>query len=96
MNDTLARTLIVIGGSTELSILVKATMIMLTALGATRLAARARASVRHLLLASTFVALLLLPAALLLVPVASIPFAVNRSPSFVAEQTSGGLAAFSG
>ncbi len=89
MSDTFARALIVIGGSTEVSILVKATIIMLTALGATRLAARSRASVRHVLLASTFVALLLLPAALLLVPVASIPFAVNPSPSFVAEQTSG-------
>jgi beta-lactamase regulating signal transducer with metallopeptidase domain len=89
MSDTLARLLVVIGGSAEISILAKATVIMLAGLGATQLAARSRASVRHVLLASTFVALLLLPAALLLVPAASIPVAVHRPPSAVVVHTSG-------
>ena len=79
MSDSLARALITIGGSAELSILVKATIVMLAGLGGTQLAAGASASVRHLLLASTFVALLLLPAALMLVPVARIPVAVAEA-----------------
>ena len=61
MSDTLARALIAIGDSTEVTILVKATLIMMVGLGATQLAGKARASVRHVLLASTFAALLLLP-----------------------------------
>ncbi len=89
MSDTVVRALIAIGDSTEVSIIVKATIIMMAGLGAAHLAARSRASVRHVLLASTFVALLLLPAALLLVPTASIPFAIDRPLSAVAAQTSG-------
>jgi beta-lactamase regulating signal transducer with metallopeptidase domain len=92
MNDLLARTLIVVGGSTGLSILLKATLIMLVGLGATRLAASARASVRHLLLASTFVALLLLPAALLLVPAAVVPIVIDVSQnSTPVPRTDGGM-----
>ena len=89
MSNTVVRALIAIGDSTEVSIVVKATIIMIAGLGAAHVAARSRASVRHVLLASTFVALLLLPAALLLVPTASIPFAIDRPLSAMAAQTSG-------
>jgi beta-lactamase regulating signal transducer with metallopeptidase domain len=52
----------------ELDILMKVTMVLLLGLIATRLAARARASVRHLLLASTLGALIGLPLAAVLAP----------------------------
>jgi ankyrin repeat protein/beta-lactamase regulating signal transducer with metallopeptidase domain len=52
----------------ELDILMKVTMVLLLGLIATRLAARARASVRHLLLASTLGALIALPLAAALTP----------------------------
>jgi beta-lactamase regulating signal transducer with metallopeptidase domain len=52
----------------ELDILMKVTMVLLFGLIATRLAARARASVRHLLLASTLGALIALPLATALAP----------------------------
>ena len=81
MSDTLARALIAIGDSTEATILLKATLIMMVGLGATQLAGKARASVRHVLLASTFAAVLLLPFAVMLVPAAAIPIAVDAAPS---------------
>jgi hypothetical protein len=46
----------------EFSLVVKATVIVAIGLGTAATARQARASVRHILLASTFVALLLLPA----------------------------------
>ena len=52
----------------ELDILMKVTMVLLLGLIATRLAARARASVRYLLLASTLGALIALPLAAALAP----------------------------
>jgi bla regulator protein blaR1 len=52
----------------ELDILLKVTVVLLLGLLATRLAARARASVRHLLLASTLGALIALPLAAALGP----------------------------
>jgi beta-lactamase regulating signal transducer with metallopeptidase domain len=52
----------------ELDILTKSTLVLLLGLTATWLAARARASVRHLLLASTLGALLVLPLAAALTP----------------------------
>ena len=78
MSDALARAFITIGESIELAILVKATLIMLMGLGAAQLAAKARASARHVLLAATFGALALLPVAVLLVPDARIPIVINR------------------
>jgi beta-lactamase regulating signal transducer with metallopeptidase domain len=88
MNDAFARALIAIGSSTEVSILVKATLIMMVGLAATQVAARARASVRHMLLASAFGAVLLLPIALMLVPAAAIPIFVNVVPGASAVQPS--------
>jgi beta-lactamase regulating signal transducer with metallopeptidase domain len=85
MSDTLARALIAIGDSTEATILLKATLIMMVGLGATQLAGKARASVRHVLLASTFAAVLLLPLAVMLIPAAAIPIAVDIAPSPAAQ-----------
>ena len=59
---------IAIGGSLALSLIVKATIASGAALIAVRLAKRAAASVRHLLLASSFAVLLVLPVAALTVP----------------------------
>src|SRR5687767_14326930 len=86
MSDTLARALIALGDSTEATILLKATLIMMVGLGAIQLASKARASVRHVLLASTFAAVLLLPFAVMLVPAAAIPIAVDAAsgPAFLA------------
>ena len=89
MNETLARALITVGGSPEVSMLVKATMIMMAGLGAVQLAVKASASFRHLLLASTFVALLAFPALLLVVPPAAIPIVVDAAPVPDATQTVG-------
>ena len=87
MNDAVARALITVGDSTEISILVKATLVMLAGLGAAHLAVKERASVRHLLLTSTFVALLLFPAALLLIPAAAIPIVMDLPTGPVTVET---------
>lgn len=83
MNDLFLRALIAIGGSPELSILTKATIAMVLGLGTAHVARRVRAAVRHLLLASTFIALLTLPVALMLVPAAAIPIRMERTTALV-------------
>ena len=69
--------------SIELSIVAKATAIAIAGLIAVRLAAHARASVRHLLLAATFASLLALPLLLIAAPQATIdvPVASTAAPS---------------
>jgi beta-lactamase regulating signal transducer with metallopeptidase domain len=64
--------------SAELSLLTKATVILVAALLATRVAKRAKASARHLVIASTFAALLALPALIVLVPNLTIDVPVAR------------------
>ena len=61
MSPNLSNTALVMLQTLELSIVVKATAARPLALVAARLAARERASVRHVLLASAFAALLALP-----------------------------------
>ena len=68
MMNALSTMIVAAGNSLELSIVVKATMAMILGLAAARLARRARASARHLMLASTFVALLILPVTTIVVP----------------------------
>jgi bla regulator protein blaR1 len=68
MLSTIAQTLILLSQSIELSILAKATVMLTLGLAVARVAARAPASVRHLLLTATFAALLALPLAALTVP----------------------------
>jgi beta-lactamase regulating signal transducer with metallopeptidase domain len=62
----------------ELSIVVKATAVVLMALVAARLASRARAAVRHVLLASAFAALLALPLVAVSVPALAIDIPIAR------------------
>src|SRR5207247_6036375 len=68
----------------ELSLVVKATVIVAIGLGTAAIARRARASVRHVLLASTFIALLLLPLTALLVPQISVPLPIRPVQQVVA------------
>jgi beta-lactamase regulating signal transducer with metallopeptidase domain len=87
MTDIVLRALIQIGESPELSLVLKATIVMVLGLGAAQLATRARASLRHLLLASTFGALLTLPAALILVPAAAVPIRLERASDLPRPQS---------
>jgi len=68
MIPLLGNTAVAIGNSLVLSLIVKATIVSALALTAARVSARARASVRHLLLASGFVVLLALPVVTLTLP----------------------------
>ncbi len=65
---TIARMAVSLTQSIEVSVLAKATVMLALGLAATRLAVRAPASVRHLLLAVTFAALMALPLAAVAVP----------------------------
>jgi len=86
MIATPADALIYISLVPDLSLLTKATVILGMGLIATRLSARRRASVRHLLLAATFASVLLLPIAALTAPEIAVPLttvATHRDASFV-------------
>src|SRR5262245_43787473 len=58
---TIPEAVLAVSSSPELSVLLKGTVLLTLALFAVRMAARARASVRHLVLASAFAALAILP-----------------------------------
>jgi beta-lactamase regulating signal transducer with metallopeptidase domain len=68
--------------SIELSLIAKATVILLAALAAASLARRARASARHIVIATSFVALIALP--ILIAAVPAIGIAVPAAPAVVA------------
>jgi beta-lactamase regulating signal transducer with metallopeptidase domain len=72
MMHSIADIAIILGQSPELSLVVKMTIAVVLGLAVGRLARAARASVRHLVLTSTFAALLALPAAILIVPAIAI------------------------
>ena len=85
MLTTLTGAALWLSRSIELSVLAKATLILFAALVTVRLARRARASVRHLVIAASFAALIALP-----ILVASIPaIAIELRP---AGQQAGGPA----
>jgi len=63
---------------TELLIVLKATLLLLLGLTATRLAGRSRASRRHIILAATFTGVLILPLTGLLLPTISVQVDVPR------------------
>lgn len=94
MMQSLSQWLLVVGGSVELSIVVKATVVVTLGLLAARLARRARASARHLILASTFVGLLILPVTIMVVPDVAIAIPISgagkaaTSPSEAPQRTS--------
>ena len=61
MIASLSDAALLLSGSIELALLAKATLILLAALLITQLASRSRASVRHVVIASAFAALVALP-----------------------------------
>ena len=67
--------------SMELSLLVKATLVLLAGLVVTQLTRTARASVRHLVIASSFAALIALPLLLAAAPAMTIDVPVTPSPA---------------
>jgi polysaccharide export outer membrane protein len=66
----------------ELSLVLKTTVLLGVALIAVRVASRARASRRHLVLASAFAALAALPIAATLAPTIGVPLPVTVAPAF--------------
>jgi bla regulator protein BlaR1 len=68
MSDGVARIILAVSDSIELSIIAKATVVLGLALVAVRSARDARASVRHVVLASAFGVLVVLPAVVRLLP----------------------------
>jgi bla regulator protein BlaR1 len=79
MTSIIAETALALSGSAELSILGKATLMLLLGLTAVALARRARASVRHLALAATFASLLGLPLVFITVPGVTIAVPVSHA-----------------
>ena len=87
----LANALVTIGNSTELALIGKASLVLCTGLLAARLLTRARASVRHVLLAATFVTLLALPIAAAMMPGVVLEIAAGQKaqPSFEGTTATG-------
>ena len=87
--NALAQAAVAVGRSVELSLLLKATMVMLLGLAAVRLARNARASVRHVVLSATFASLFLLPLAILNGPTVAIGVPIaTTGPTLEATGTS--------
>jgi len=95
MTSTVADAAVFLSNAAGLSILLKATLLLALGLTASWLARRGRASVRHLLLAATFAALLALPFLVLLGPAVSIeiPIAPGGDPLHATGTVTAGGAA---
>src|SRR5204862_3140491 len=78
MTSTITETALFLSRWIELSVLSKATILLVLGLAAAVLAARSRASVRHLALAATFAALLALPLIIFTAPSVRISLSVSR------------------
>ena len=76
---TIPEAILALSRSPELSILLKATVLLTLALVVVRMAGRARAAVRHLILASTFAALAALPLVIAAAPGVRVDIAVTPS-----------------
>src|SRR5262245_7055060 len=79
MISTLSEAAVALGRLVELSILGKATVILVIGLTIVILSRRARASVRHLLLAATLAAVFVLPLIVLAVPEVTIGVPASQS-----------------
>jgi beta-lactamase regulating signal transducer with metallopeptidase domain len=86
MISTITEMMLALGGRIELAILSKATIILLLGLFIARLAGRVRASVRHLLLASTLLTALALPIIAVIAPEVTIEIP-GASESITAPRT---------
>jgi bla regulator protein blaR1 len=85
MTLTMTEAALALGSWVELSILGKATILLALSLMAARLAARTRASVRHLLWSTTFATLLALPLIIFTTPAVTIEVPVSRTSAPVAS-----------
>ena len=81
MMPSVTDTALWLSGSSELSLLVKATLIVGVALLTVHLGRRTRASARHLVIASSFVALAALPVLIASIPALAISVEVSEHPS---------------
>jgi beta-lactamase regulating signal transducer with metallopeptidase domain len=90
MKSTIAELALALSQSVELSIVTKATVLMMFGLAAVGIARHARASIRHLLLATTFVMLLALPLTIVVGPSLAIevPFAQGSHSAGVSSTNS--------
>ena len=70
-----------VGGSVEFSILAKATLVLIAGLAGAAIAKRARASIRHLMLAVTFAALAALPLAMIALPPLTVDLPATTAPA---------------
>src|SRR5262245_29432282 len=78
---TIPEAVLALSGSPELSVLLKASVLLTLALSVVLMTGRARASVRHLVLASMSAALAALPLVIAAAPVFSVGIAVTPSKS---------------
>src|SRR5262245_1072082 len=76
MLNTIAGAVVFLSRSPELQLLAKATLILFASLAIARLATRARASARHMIIAASFAALIALP-----ILVASVPAIAIEMPA---------------
>src|SRR5262245_54902711 len=82
MISTISEAAVALGRLVELSILGKATIILVIGLAIVMLSRRARASVRHLLLAATLAAVLALPLIVLAVPELTIGVPASQASEY--------------
>jgi uncharacterized protein (TIGR03435 family) len=85
VGDVFANVALAASGSVAISIILKATVLLVLALSGVRLAGRVRASVRHVIMASLFGVLLVLPVAAVLTP----PLTVEIARPHVNSPTAG-------
>lgn len=85
MTSVISDAIIFLSGSVELTLLAKATILLLLGLAALAIASRQQASLRHLLLAATFAALIVLPLFVTLAPkaVIEVPIPVTATAAIV-------------
>lgn len=93
MMTTVGNAMLWISASAELSLLAKATVIVAVALVVARLASRARASARHMVIATAFIALMALPILISSIPAIGIevpasPHTSSAAPLEVVTRTS--------
>jgi bla regulator protein blaR1 len=86
MPDGVARVLLAVSDSIELSIIAKATIVLGLALVAVRSARDARASIRHVVLASAFGVLIVLPAVVRLLPPVAVAVPVTAPNDAIAPR----------
>jgi beta-lactamase regulating signal transducer with metallopeptidase domain len=88
MIPNLSSAALLLSGSLELSLVAKATIILIVAVAVTKVARKARASVRHLMVATGFAALIALPIMIVFGPALTIE--VPAAPAAIVERATTG------